>query len=119
MTKQLVGMCLALVFVAGATESAPAQQAGPPLGVWNGHFQDGSGTLSVTLSGNGSFGLFITGGAPVTGTWTWSGNSTGGVLTLHYRNAGLHNRLYFSVTYLNGRTISFSDPFFRVTLNRL
>jgi hypothetical protein len=107
---------IGLLALTAFASSARAQGAAPPVGSWSGPLDSGA-TLSITVGRDGSYYLQLP-AAAVTGNWTWSPTSVGGILTLHYRNAGFNNRLYYSITYLNSNTIVFSDPYFRVTLHR-
>ncbi|MFO0970202.1 MAG: hypothetical protein U0793_32015 [Gemmataceae bacterium] len=109
---------LACVGLLGVQGVASAQEAPPPVGVWKGNFDDGSGGITLVVTGGGVT-VQVTGGAPVTGTWTWQATSRGGIITIHYYLAGRPNRLYYSVTYVDGRTMVFSDPWFRITLRRM
>jgi hypothetical protein len=43
----------------------------------------------------------------------------GGILTIHYMRVGFHNKLYYSITWVNNDTIILSDPWFKVTLKRI
>jgi hypothetical protein len=110
--------CIGLLAFAAFADSARAQAASPPLGTWSGTVTGGGAPLSFTLGGGGGYLLQLPGAPPVTGVWTWNPTSVGGILTLHYRNAGFHNKLYYSITYVDANTIIFSDPYFRATLRR-
>ena len=117
MKAKCIGLaCIGLLALTVFATGARAQGASPPVGSWSGPL-DGGATLSITVGRDGGYYLQLP-GAAVTGNWTWSPTSVGGILTLHYRNAGFNNRLYYSITYLDANTIGFSDPYFRVTLRR-
>lgn len=116
--KQLRSLCFALLVIGSFAGSAQAADAPAPIGTWSGKFSDGSGGIVLHVGADGGFYFHVTGAQPVTGRWTWNPTGTGGIVTLHYKNAGFNNRLYYSVTYLGGKSISFSDPFFRLTMYR-
>jgi hypothetical protein len=102
----------------GTAAVADAQGAPPPVGVWRGNFSDGSGSVNLSVSGDGAFAIHITGGNPIVGTWSWNPTSSGGIITLNHINGGRPSRLYYSVTWINSRAINFSDPWFRIVLNK-
>jgi hypothetical protein len=103
------------------TGTVRAAEAPAPVGSWSGKFSDGSGGINLLVDANGTasyqpFGAFPV--APTVGQWTWRATATGGILTIHYYNAGFPSAAYYSVTYTARNTMMFSDPFFKVTLNR-
>ena len=116
--KLIATTVVGILSLAAFAYEAQAYEAAPPVGVWQGDFHDGSGSMRVSVYGNGTMGFEVTGGTPVVGSWSWNPTATGGIITLHYYNAGFASRAYYSVTYLNDSTILFSDPYFRVTLYR-
>jgi len=105
----------ALAIVSLLAFAPVAEAAAPPLGVWYGQFQDGSG-LQISLYGDRTMAYEV-GDAKVVGRWTWQPTFSGGILTLHYFNAG-YVRAYYSVTYVDGRTMKFSDPHFSLMMRR-
>jgi hypothetical protein len=112
-------ICFALALALGASETARAAKAAPPYGCWKGNFADGSGNYALTLTQNGGFGITLSGRPAVAGYFTWQATSRGGIITCHYNNAGFHNKLYYSVTYIDAKTIIWSDPYFKVKLKKL
>lgn len=109
---------IALASLGSLGSIASAQECAPPVGHWSGRFDDGSGGITLNLSGNGNAFIQVTGGPAITGRWTWAPSSRGGIVTIHYLNGGSVNRLYYSVTYVSADRILFSDPFFRIVLDR-
>ncbi len=120
MTKKLTLLfCLGLLSLTGLPATASAQTARMPVGTWKGAFADGSGSMTVVIQPNGSGMYQVAGGVTNVGTWTWQSTSpVGGIGTLHYRNAGIPSRGYYSFTWVNNNTVVLSDPWFRVTLKR-
>lgn len=112
-SKMVLLTGLALVALAGLTPNVQAA-APAPMGVWYGQFADGSGSFALVIRGNASGGFTIANRQGrllrgFTGVWSWSANATGGVLTLHYLNAGFHNKIYFGISWLNDGTIVLTD----------
>ena len=97
---------------------ARAANNGPPIGTWRSDFPDGSSlTLVVQRSGDAMFAP--SGVQPVIGTASWRATSAvGGILTIAYDNAGFRNYLYYSITWVDAKTIVLSDPGFRTTMRR-
>jgi hypothetical protein len=93
-----------------------AQTALLPVGLWQGRFDDGSGIVVLLLNSDGTFCAQVSGGTPLAGYWTWQPSSLGGIVTLHYFNAGFHNKLYYSIVWTGPDTIILSDPWFHVAL---
>jgi hypothetical protein len=115
-TKLATAICAALLTLVGFAAEAHAQQAPPPVGLWSGRIQ-GGGTLTVLITGGGM--TYQVGGAQATtGTWTWNPTYSGGIITLHYYNAGRLVQAYYSITYINRNQVVFSDPYFKAVLNR-
>lgn len=110
---------IAFTFVVFAGFAGAAQAAAPPVGSWSGAFADGSGSISLTVSGDGAVSIQVTGGVLTVGNWTWNPTTTGGIITIHHINGGRPARWYYSVTYVNERTIVFSDPWFRLTMSKI
>jgi hypothetical protein len=118
MNAKRLGLVVVLV-LAVALVPAQAAQAAPPLGLWQGRFADGSGTLALLVKGNGDVVYTVNGALVAAGKAGWKPTSRGGILTIEYVNAGRFvNHLYYSVTYLDSNTAVFSDPGFRVKLHR-
>src|SRR5262245_23047386 len=108
-----------VVSFAGFAGAAQAEEAAPPVGSWRGAFKDGSGTIALAISRDGVISIQVTGGPLTVGNWTWNPTTTGGIITIHYINGGRPARLYYSVTWVNDNTIVFSDPWFRLEMNRV
>jgi hypothetical protein len=105
---------VALVALAFPTPRVEARTAPSPYGVWYGRFSDGSGSFSLVIRSDGSGGFAIANrrgrllrGA--TGYWSHLPNSTGGVLTLHYRHVGFHNKIYFGFSWRKDGSIVLTD----------
>lgn len=109
---------LALLLLVSSSGIAHAQNTAPPIGSWHGTFNDGSGTFTLYCQANGNVMVQVSGTPAVTGRYTWEPTSRGGILTVHYQRVGFQNRLYYSITYVNERSLILSDPFFQVTLYR-
>lgn len=90
---------------------AAAAQAPPPIGTWVG---TGGGVLMVFP--NATCG-YIVPAARVQGRCEWMGNSTGGVLTIHYLTPTVtqtfQNQLYFNISWVNQGTITVFGEVFR------
>jgi len=90
----------------GLAGSAAAQGASPPLGNWNGS------AVAFTLYKNRTY-TYRDPGVTLAGTWNWNPTTqVGGVLILNYDTPTVtqtfHNKLYFSITWVNSNTITFS-----------
>src|SRR5580700_4477777 len=108
-TKIAYLFCLSLAFSFGSDLTAKAQAAAPPMGVWTGRFSDGSGTYTATLTRNGTVGIALSGRTTLTGSLSWQSTSpVGGIVTVHYWNAGFHSKAYYSVVYKDSKTIVWS-----------
>jgi hypothetical protein len=121
MVHRLAASTLALVLLIGIALSARpahAAEAGPPIGQWLGRFPDG-GQLALVVQRDGTCMYHVAGFTPITGVASWRPTSpVGGILTITYHNAGFENHSYYSITWVNARTVVLSDPYFRVTLQR-
>jgi hypothetical protein len=117
--QRLIGYAIVVAFLGyNGSGTAQAQEAAPPVGVWKGKFEDGSGGVDLVVTGGG-VSIQVTGGILITGNWTWQPTARGGIITIHYHLGGRPSRLFYSVTYGNEGTVTFSDPWFRVTLKRV
>jgi hypothetical protein len=110
--RAALGAGAALLALACLTPEGHAAPA--PFGTWYGQFSDGSGAFSLVIRGNGSGGFTVTNrqgrvlrGA--TGVWTMLPNSTGGVLTVHYRQVGFHNKIHFGFRWRGDGAIVLTD----------
>ena len=117
MTAKFVTICC-LGLIAGLTlgNAVRAQNAPPPCGAWTN--TEGI-PIVLRISPNGD-AHYRAGDMAVSGRWTWSPTTTGGILTIHYVQPGTGNivRLYYSITPVDANRIVLSDPFFRVVMNR-
>jgi hypothetical protein len=107
-----------LLVVLGLLALAGPVRAQAPVGAWSGAFADGSGSLSLVVTGSGASYKVNPGYGTV---WSWSFQQTsrvGGILTIYYWQVGFRNRLYYSITWVNRNTIILSDPGFKVVLRR-
>jgi hypothetical protein len=99
-----------------AASKAHADGARPPIGAWVGTFQDGS-TVELYVQGNGDCMYGIPGATPQTGGCSWQPTSpVGGILTMTYYNAGFQNHAYWSVVWIDARSFTLSDPYFKVVM---
>jgi hypothetical protein len=118
-TKLAIVFCLGLLALLGLTAPAHAQGAPAPVGHWRGAFDDGSGFFELSLTSDGSAYVNVSNVSVVTGRWEWNPTATGGIVTVHYYNAGFPSKLYYGVTWIDRGTVRLSDPWFAVTLRRL
>lgn len=110
-----LGLATAL---AGTVASGDAHAAGapPPVGSWVGVFSDG-GAMQFVLTPNGTCTWGIPNGQRTVGSCEWRPtNDIGGIVVMHYTNV-YPAQAYYSVVWSNARTISFSDPYFRLIMH--
>jgi hypothetical protein len=110
----LLGLAAGCALLAGAS-AARADGAPPPIGAWAGTCQDGS-PVELILNSNGSC-AFGHPSAPGFGSCAWSGSSAGGILNVTWNNAGRPAQLTYGVTWVNGRSFYFYDPYFRALMH--
>jgi len=105
---------VALAFVPGVVY---AQDAGPPVGTWQGPSSDGRTMVTLYLGSSGEFMAHSTGSQPVGGRWIWEPTLGGGFVTLRAggRNGG---SMFLNVTYLDANTINVAVPGTWATLTR-
>jgi hypothetical protein len=114
--RALVGASAALLALACL---APAARAQAPFGTWYGRYSDGSGAFSLVIQGNGSGGFSITDRRgrvlrAFTGVWTMIPNSTGGVLTMNYRQVGFVNKIHFGFQWRRDGSIVLTDYYTQI-----
>ncbi len=110
-------LCLALGLALLAFVASPAvARANPPAPV--GTWKEPGGSFVLVASPNGTGGYLYGGIVRCAGTWSWRPTGArGGILTVHYWNAGFRNNLYFGITYVDRDTI-ICNPGAPVTLRR-
>jgi hypothetical protein len=69
-------------------------------------YDAGSGLYTGGFMIHGQDGQFLRGAS---GWWTWMPNSTGGVLTMNYLNAGFHSKVHYGIAWLDANTIMLTD----------
>src|SRR5438046_1130846 len=115
MSHRIAAFAFAFVSVFAAAR-AHADGARPPIGAWVGTFQDGS-RVELYVQGNGDCAYGVPGAAPTVGSCSWQPTSpVGGILTMTYFNAGFTNHAYYSVVWMNARSFTLSDPYFKVVM---
>jgi hypothetical protein len=116
--RTFASLALVLACTMFAARPARAEEAAPPVGSWLGVFPDGS-ALALVLQRDGSCMYGPVGAPPVVGQASWQATTpVGGILTIHYTQAGFRNRAYYSITWVDRNTVWLSDPYFKVTMKR-
>jgi hypothetical protein len=107
---------LALFAVTLLPGAAPAQDAAPPVGMWQGSSVEGQ--VVVFIGANGQFMGQSTGSWPLRGRWYWEPTTGGGFLTVQPQGTAGNDNRFFSVTYIDANTMNLAIPSAWVTLRR-
>lgn len=105
MRKFLIGL---LVAAATSLPSLVLAQAAVPIGYWT---TDDNGER-LLIQADTSCSFFALGGTSAAGNCAWQSTSTGGVLALYYSTAMGLAPIYWSVVWVDQRTITLNGDVF-------